>query len=146
MKNFDYATTKKPKRKFRIPRIEWKEYSIHPIALPLALIFIPYDMAKKKYYKNLEYDVKKAQKVLDYWLPYVLEADGDNTLWYCLNWHYGGYSMCRHLPIGYKTFAKKFGRQILDYLENDYNKDGWSKSFDNDGYDKWIKFERIIDK
>lgn len=144
MKNFDYAITKKTKRKFRISRIEWKEYSIHPLALPLALVYIPYDRAKKKYRENLEYDITKAKKVLDYWLPYVLEADGDDTLWYCGNWHHNGYSMCHHLPIGYRIFAQKFGRDILDYLEDDYTKDGWNKSIEDNGYDKWIRFDRII--
>lgn len=141
MKNFEYAKNKK--RIIKMPTIETNNYSIPLWALPIAPFIIAYDKFDKWNYKRQNWDEKKATKVLNYFLPYVIEYDKEKqAYYYCMDWRYRGSDIAKKVPIGLKKWTKKFGFETLNYLENTYEKTDFLKTIEKDYNGTWIKFEK----
>lgn len=142
MKSFDYAKEKNKRHK-KWWRITYKEYDIHLIALPIAPFVIIYDKLHQRRCNRLSWDSAKACKVLDHFLPYVLEyAAIDNAYYYCVNWRCMGSKLVKYAPLGLKMWAKKFSYETLRYLKTDYQKAGFVKVYPVD--DEWIRFTKNI--
>lgn len=141
MKNFDYAK-KNNKKWFKIPCIKTKNYEFNIFALPIVPFVIAFSKFKEWEYDKLVWDEKKAKKALDYFLPYVLEyIKSEKTYYYCMEWHYDGFSISKRAPFYLKSWVKKFGYQIFVYLKDDYEKIGYTKIIEKKNYyETWIKF------
>lgn len=142
MKNFEYAKAKKEKKKFKMPTvvIGKYEYNIWAMLLfPLILISLLVDKIKDWNYNRLEWSTEKATKVLDNWLPYVLEYD-EGAYWYCTDWNTGSWNIAKKVPIGLKQFTTKFTVKIFAYLRNEYEKMGFEKTIEENDYESLIKF------
>lgn len=145
MKDFEYARTKK--KAFKMPTIEITNYNIPLWALPFAPFAIIYDKIDKWNYAHQTWDEKKATKVLDYFLPYVLEYDEKNqAYYYCTDWRYNGSDIAKKVPIRLKKWTKIFSYKILNYLKSTYEKESFIKSINDDNYGYcWIEFKKNID-
>lgn len=149
MKEFDFAKTKamaskKNHKKFSF-RIKWGKYEIFFLALPIAPFFIAWDRLNDWWYNKQEWNEQTAKKVLDYWLPYVLEWDEDwNGLYYSLEWHYYGYEIAKKVPFYLKAWANRYGFKLIhDYLQNSYEKDGYTKKVEVDIYNEtYVYFKK----
>ena len=75
-------------------------------------------------------------------LPESVISIGDNAYYYCTSWHYSGRNIAKKVPFSMKKWTKKFGYEILKYLEDSYENAEFSKSIEKDYYDTWIKFEK----
>lgn len=128
MKDFTYAKRKsQPRKPWYIVKIGTR--NIYLWSLPL----LPFDIFYNKIYdyrwKRNEWSEKKAAKVLDCVLPYVLEYDEKHDVYYHnMNWHMKN-TFKRHAPLGTKTFVVKHYYEISNYLVNEYQKDGYEKRF-----------------
>lgn len=148
MKKFEYAKERalNKKAKFKMPTIKTANYEIPLwglLVLPLVIIAIVYDKIKDWNYLRQEWSEEKATKVLNCFLPYSLEfIEEDNAYYYCLGWHNSGDKLAKRAPINLKRWAKKFGYKTFQYLEEKYENPDFIKTIENDGYDKWIKFEK----
>lgn len=143
MKTFEYAKTKKEKKKFKMPTVKIGKYDFYIWAFlffPIIFILLLVDKIHDWSYNRLKWSEEKAKKVLDYWLPYVLSYD-DGAYWYCTSWHYPGWQIAKRAPIGLKKWTKKFGYELRDYLEKGYEKDGFDRTIIEEYWDEhWIKF------
>lgn len=147
MKNFEYAKAKKEKKKFKMPTVVIGEYEYNIWAMllfPLILISLLVEKIDNWNYNRLKWSEEKAKKVLDHWLPYVLEYDED-AYWYYTGWRHNGWDIAKRAPIGLKKWTKKFGYKLCGYLENGYEKDGFDRTiieeYWNEHWDEyWIKF------
>lgn len=132
MKDFNYAKEQEQKchkKKWYI--LDLAEYSCFILFTPLIPFVQAYDKWKEYLWESCQWSEKKASKVLDYVLPYFLDYDEQKDEYsYCNKWGYTGCRFAKRVPIGLKTFTRKFTKEIKDYLFNEYEKDG---------YDKWIK-------
>lgn len=144
MKKFDYAKHKeKKKKKFKMPVLSFYDdrYRVPIVLLPLGLIYIAKDRIHLKYVEHLEWDEVKASKVLDYFLPYVIEYDEDkNVYYYCTNWGYSRTQLSKRVPLRLKGWSKKYHIDVFKYLENGYQKKGFVKSFEKEWNERWIIF------
>lgn len=143
MKTFEYAQNKNNKKFFEMPKIKTTNYEIPLLVLPIAPFLIAYDKFDKWNYNRQEWSEEKATKVLNYFLPYVLEfAEEDNAYYYSTDWSYTGWNIAKKVPFGLKKWAKKFGYQTLKYLEEGYENAEFSKSIEKGYFETWIKFEK----
>ncbi len=132
MKDFSYKKKQEQKchkKKWYI--LDLAEYSCFVLFTPLIPFVWTYDKWKEYLWESCQWSEKKASKVLDYVLPYFLDYDKQKDEYsYCNKWAYTGWRFAKRVPLGLKTFTRKFTKEIKDYLFNEYEKDG---------YDKWIK-------
>lgn len=143
MKTFDYAQNKNNKKSFKMPHIKTVNYDIPLWALPIAPFVIAHDKFSKWNYHRLQWSEEKATKALNYFLPHVLEfVEDENAYYYCRQWRYKGYQIAKRVPLGMKTWVKKFDYDILSFLETGYENEQFSKSIEQDYEDTWIKFEK----
>lgn len=140
MKNFEYAKTKGKNNKKKWWIVNTSRYSIYIWALPLYPFVALYIKLVNWNYNRKTWDEKKATKVLNCALPYVLEwVKEDNAFYYCMSWH--GYTICSRAPFLLRGWAVKFRYKLIDYLKEGYENPQYIKTIENDGFDDWIKFE-----
>ncbi len=138
MKSFEYAKNKENK-KFKMPVVKMGEYRVYLWALPIAPFAIAYDKLQTWAYNRRVWNDKKATKVLDYVLPYILEyVEEDNAYYYCMDW--GTYNLWKKAPIISRAWARKFSNRLQHYIKDYYEKEGFVKTVESDGYDTWVKF------
>lgn len=142
MKDFEYAKKKNNSKKWYI--IRGKKYSFYIWALPLVPFAIACDKVSKWASNRRKWNEKTACKVLDYVLPYRLEwVEEDNAFYYSMDWDYS--SLWKEAPLYLRKWAKKFGYKIHKFIEEGYQKKGYSKSVEKDPYETgWIKFQKEI--
>lgn len=142
--NFEYA--QKKHKRFKCPRVHYKEYDILIWALPIAPFFIIYDKISKWNYKRQQWSDEKATKVCDYALPHLLDYDEDeNCYWYNVDWRYSN-EFRRLAPMYLKTWTEKFGYKLNEFIKSQYQKDGYIKTTEKDSVwddcETWIKFSK----
>lgn len=117
------------------------QFEVFPLLVPLAIAVGVYDHCKNKYYRSLEWDERKAEKLLDRTLPKVLKyIEKENAYYYSMTWR--GFYLTDKAPFGMKIWARKYSKEIIDYLENGYHHPKYHKLvIDEGGGDKWLKFE-----
>lgn len=146
-KNFDEAKTKKTKKRnpldFMAVDFNMWDYSFHVsvLLIPLAIAVGCHRRMKDEYWRSLEWDEKKAEKLLDKRLGKVLEWDEDNdAYWFSMNWN--SRYLTDKAPFGMRTWARKYNNEVLKYLENGYHHPTYRKLTETDCWgDKWLKFE-----
>lgn len=138
--------TKKAKGTSNFMKVEFdlfkgQHFHVNILLVPLAIVVGIYDHCKNKYYHNLEWDEKKAEKLLDKSLGKVLEWDENAcAYWFCMNWN-SAY-LREKAPFGMRTWAKKYNYETIKYLENGYHHPKYRKLVEIDEWgDKWLKFE-----
>lgn len=145
-KNFEYAKTKKMRKRFKLPRIKYQIYSIPILLLPIAPFVIAWDKIKRWNYRRQSWSDAKATKALDYFLPHVLDYDEDDGCYYCHTaWRYNRWYVQKYVPLTLKTWVKKYHYELKDFLIDSYNKDGYFKTLVEDKWDteeKWIRFSK----
>lgn len=142
MKDFEYAKNKKNNsKKWYI--IRGKKYSYYIWALPIVPFVIAYDKASEWAYNRRKWNEATACKVLDHVLPYKLEwVEEDNAFYYCMDWDYN--NLWRKAPLYLRKWAMKFDYKMHKFIEEDYQKEGYSKSVEKDYYETWVKFQKEI--
>ena len=145
MKDFTYAK-KKDERKSRRNKkwyiIYTKKYSYYIWAAPLIPIFELKDIIKQNRYNKRVWDEEKAKKVLDHTLPYFLNYNDDEDA-YFFNKDWGCESaIAKKSPLHLRKWANKFSFDIIHYLVNSYQKDGYVKTIEEDWFDIWVKFKK----
>lgn len=139
MKDFEFAKKVKRHRNI-IPRIKTENYDISVLILPVAPFLIAIDKFNMWRYNRRVWDEKKATKVLNYFLPYVLEYDeADDAYYYYLEWYTDRRSIAKKVPLRLRKWTRKFGFEIIRFLINGYEKSGFTKTIVNDS-GSWVKF------
>lgn len=148
-KNFNEARTKAKRNKKRnlldFMAVDFEMWGcgfhVNVLLVPLAIAVGYHRHLKDEYWKSLEWDEKKAEKLLDKSLGKVLEWDEDNgAYWFCMNWN--SRYLTDRAPFGMRTWARKFNNEVLKYLENGYHHPIYRKLAETDCWgDKWLKFE-----
>lgn len=148
MKDFEYAKArkekeqakKKQKRKWWL--IDGKHYSYYIWAAPVVPFFELADYIKNRNYKKRVWDTEKASKVIDATLPHILEYDEeDDCYWLSFDW--SPYLFEKHAPRHLRKWAHKFAYQVRAYVFEDYQKEGWVKTIDDeDEWNKWAIFHK----
>lgn len=135
MKAFDAA---KEKRKVKHP-IHWikiRKYHVRWWEIPL----VPFVMFKDWRYDRMVWNEAKAMKVLDAILPKELEwVEEDNAFYYSMDWN--PYGIGKKAPRRYKNWANKFSWKLHDFIRDGYENPDYIKTYINDGYEGWVKFE-----
>ena len=137
MKNsFEHAKTKNQKKPFRFQRGEWDcPYILVPL-IPVAML---YNKVKKARYDSLKWSEEKAAKVLNRTLPKVLSYDDElDEYSYCMGWSH--WVIISNAPILCRGWARKFSRQLLEYLQEDYQNPNYEKTIVDDWGDIWVVF------
>lgn len=140
MKSFDNA---KKVKKSIAPIFKTKNYSVYWYEIPLlpALPFVALHRTYNNWkYSNMVWDEKIATKVLDKVLPQVLDWDEeDNVFYYGMEWQLS--SLWKKAPIRYRKWAKKFERQLHDFIRDGYENADYEKTVEISNYDEvWVKF------
>ena len=140
MKDFSYCK-KKDVEKWYI--VSWKGYKFAFIFFPLVVIHFLYSKLKRKCVKyidkRLKWNEKKAKIILDFALPYALDYDCNRNEYYT---SLGGLSYgLRKIPRKYRYWAGNFNSDIMYYLIESYEKDGYEKHIEKDSYGTWIIFK-----
>lgn len=114
-----------------------------PILFPLILVLILRDCLESAIYKSLKWHPLLTNKAIDYYLYKNLKYDIDNDNYY-IPYHsiYGFHHTKDYI---FNRYACKFQTQLSHYLNDEYQKSGYNKIIDDDGYDKWIVFTPIKD-
>ena len=116
------STKKKSNRRFW--HIRTKNYDCFFLLFPLIPIALLLDWIDTKYYKSLKWSNRTADKVLNRFLPKVVEYDEKtdsfyyNTSWYAYH----------AVPFGYHNWYQKFKDELDDYLITDYCPEGYTKT------------------
>lgn len=143
MKDFEYAKTRENKSKRKWYVINGKKYSYYIWALPLIPFVVAYDKVSEWAYNRREWSEETACKVLDHVLPYILEwVEEDNAFYYCMDWGYS--NLWRKAPLHLRKWAMKFDYKMHKFIEEGYQKEGYSKSVEKDYYETWVKFQKEI--
>lgn len=143
MKDFEYAKTRKNKSRRKWYVINGKKYSYYIWALPIIPFVVAYDKVSEWAYNRREWSEETACKVLDHVLPYILEwVEEDNAFYYCMDW--GCSNLWRKAPLHLRKWAKKFDYKMHKFIEEGYQKEGYSKSVEKDHYETWVKFQKEI--
>lgn len=144
--NFEHAKTRGTRKHFKMPTIKTEEYEFSILILPIAPLLIVCDKIHKWNYNRQQWSEEKATKVLDYFLPHVLEYDEEeDCYWFSTSWQYYGRNFAKHAPVGLKTWAKKFGYEIRTFVPTGYEKNGYTKTVECnewDDYEQWVKFTK----
>ena len=140
MKDFSYCKKKDVKKWYEV---RWKGYKFVFIFFPLVLIHFLYSKIERKYIKyinkRLKWNEEKAKIVLDFALPYALDYDGDKNEYYT---SLGGLSYgLRKIPRKYRYWAGNFNSDIMYYLIKSYEKQGYTKTIENEFSTTWIIFK-----
>lgn len=122
---------------------EGQHFHVNVLLVPLAVMVGAYDHYKNKYYHSLEWDEKKATKVLDKALPKVVEYDEDaDVYWFSMNW--GTTYFADKAPLGLRTWARKYSHEVKQFIKEGYENPNYVKSFEDvGGWEEWVKFESI---
>jgi hypothetical protein len=142
MTKFDKAKRKvernKRMKKFN-PYIYVGKYEFFVLALPLAPFFLAWEKYKEWKYQRMEWDEKKATKVLDYVLPKTLEwNEEDNAFFYYLGWSPSMISS--NARIIDKKWCRKFGYDLREFIKEGYENSNYIKTIEEDYYNDWVKF------
>ena len=145
MKDFEYAKTRYTKEQAKRKRKWWvingKKYSYYIWAVPIIPFIELVDRIKDHNYKKRVWDAEKAKEVIDATLPHVLDYDEeDDCYWFSFEW--SPYVFEKHAPRRLRKWAHKFAYQVRAYAFNEYQKDGWVKTFDEDEWNKWAIFRK----
>lgn len=143
MKDFEHAKNRDNKSKKKWYVIHGKKYSFYIWALPIVPFVMGYNKVSNWAYNRRVWDEKTAHKVLDYVLPYILEwVEEDNAFYYSMDWGYS--NIWRKAPWYLHKWAKKFDYKLHAFIEEGYNKEGYSKTVEKDWYETWVKFQKEI--
>jgi len=121
--------------------IKTKNYEIPLRLLPAAMVQIPYNWVCNWYDSWTRWDKDKANTVLNYALPYVVEYDPVDDDYYIYTER--ACSLYKYVPFYLKNFAKKWESRLLNYIATDFEVDGYNKTVLNTGiylYDKLVIF------
>ena len=146
---FNEAKTKRTKKRnpldFMAVDFDMWDYSFHVnvLLVPLAIAVGCHRRMEDEYWRSLEWDEKKAEKLLDKRLGKILEWDEDNgAYWFNMNWN-SSY-LTYKAPFGMRAWARKYNNEVLKYLENGYHHPIYRKLTEVDCWgDKWLKFEEF---
>lgn len=129
MKDFSYVKEQEQKsHKKKWYMLDLGKYSCFVLLAPLVPFVWVYDKWKEYLWESCKWSDKKATKVLDYVLPHFLDYDEQkDEYYYCNKWGHVGWQFAKHVPVGLKTFTRRFTKEIKDYLFNEYQKDRYDK-------------------
>ena len=138
MAKFDIAKNKNEKKKINW-RVNIGDYQVVFWALPIFPIFYGIEKFKDWNYNRMEWNEKRADRVLDTILPKVLDwVEEDNAFYFSLEWGNGIY--WRRANRVDRKWAKKFCYKLKSYLEDEYENADYIKTVERDFYETWIKF------
>lgn len=116
------STKKKSNRRFG--HIRTKNYDCFFLLFPLIPIAMLLDWIDTKYYKSLKWSNRTADKVLNRFLPKVVEYDEKtDSFYYNTNWY-----SYHAVPFGYRNWYQKFKDELDNYLITDYHPEGYTKT------------------
>lgn len=135
---------KKPKDKKKCTHgfghIRTKNYDCFFLFFPLIPIALLLDWLNNKYWKSLKWSDCTAEKVLNHYLPKMVEYDKEMDGFFIK----AGWEKYRCVPLGYRKWYQKFNTELVDYLIKDYCPDGYIKTFENlDGWNPTLFFKEI---
>lgn len=117
-----------------------------------AMLFIPfielYRFIDDKTWQEMEWNEAKANKILDYVVPYIFDYNKSDDRFNVLIDKYSvtNYSVANHIlrksPFRYRRWVRKFKYNILDYLENSYEYDGYDKTIEEYYGYKYVVFRK----
>lgn len=140
MKDFSYCKKKDIKKWYKI---RWKKYEFIFCFFPIVLMFHIADIIYNKIwllrYHNAKWNDEKAHKILDYMLPNLLEYEEE--VGYYLEPEWVNFGIRHNIPRRYRFWSKKFNGNLVVYLCESYEKDGYEKYIKKDNYDTWIIFK-----
>lgn len=141
MKNtFEYAKRKEEKynkkERFKFKHGRWNCYYF---LVPLIPIAVAYEKINKFYNNKLAWSDKKATKILNSILPKILWYNSENDT-YSYEAGYWSWVFTKNAPLGYKSWTKKYGKQLEDYLKDGYENPLYNKSIE----DEYIIFSEKI--
>lgn len=111
------------------------------ILVPLVLIVEMNRLRQEKSYESLEWDEVRAKRIIDKVFPKVCDID-KNTHELFFNREWTGI-IEREARKKDKRFCGKFRYQILDFIQNTYEIEGYTKKIDDQGYGEILTiFER----
>lgn len=140
MKDFEYAKKKNAhKRKRRWWVVSCGRYEVYLWALPLYPLFLLSEKIKDWQYERLVFTEERANRVLDYALPRVLEYIAEEDAYYFNTcWNLGK----KNVPWHLRAWTRKFHSKLIDFLIDTYQKDGYKKEYEKDYFDNWVKFTK----
>lgn len=131
----------RPKKPWYVVRT--KNYQIPIWLLPLAPFVIGVSKLSDWLYGRIEWDERKAVKVLNRVLPKILDYDEDEDAYcYCMDW--GTYNLWHKAPLRYRRFAHKYVARLHSFIKEKYMVKGYAKSvIQNYCDDEWVEFRPI---
>lgn len=143
MKTFEYAK-KKALKKTKHPwyTVSTKKWGrVYLWGLPLIPIMeINYAFTNWNYNRKV-WSEKRATKVLDYTLPYILDYIADeDAYYYDKEWYPSHFR--KYAPFWHRAWARKFSFKIQEYLFNGYSHSEYDIIFECDEYNEWVFFKK----
>ena len=109
-----------------------KTYQFHVLLFPIAIPIMIIEQIENYYYSKLKWEDRNPDKVIDKILLKELRYNSGKNEYYCnMDW----VLMKEHAPLFSKKWSSKFYFKLKDYLQHEYEKEGYIKSFEDD-YDK----------
>lgn len=141
MKDFEFAKDRSNPKKNLWYRVKIKSYeflSLFPV-INVKLM----DKAKDAIYNRFTWNEEIAVKVLDYALPKSLEyMESEHGDYYYYSTAWASDSLLKNVPLLRRKWAEKFYFQLIMFLCETYQKDGYDKRiYSDDG--TYIEFTKI---
>lgn len=137
-KTFDKAKkNSQPKKKWWL--VGKKKYFIW--MLPVVPFYSFYIYLCNRRWKNLEWNEKRAVKVLNKLLPKILDwVEEEKTFYYDYSWDWD-YTTKHKAPLGHKQWTLKFSYELKKFFLDEYQNPAYTKEKGVDEWgDKYLKF------
>lgn len=143
--NFEYAKKKAMKEVKQSNNKKWwkihtKDYSFPFWLLPIYPFVLFSDWLENWLYNHMEWDEKRAIKIVDYILPHYLEYfEKEKAYYLCMDWGFSEYY--KFVPLWHKNWVKKFSYSLAKFIEDKYEKEGYDKKVYDNWSEGWIVFK-----
>ena len=118
---------------------EYKGYYYRPIFYPFTVLYVEYDLAKKRLYKRLG-TPKNIEKVVNKLFVYVCYVDIENEeLIYDTGYPSKWYLVCEGRSFILKGFCKRFYYKLNRYVIDELELEGYSKHIE----EEYVVFRKI---